>query len=286
VSLGASGELGRLAWCDGAVLPADEVLVSAFDRTLVYGLGAFETFRLEQGRPVRPERHLARLERSLASVALPVPPAVAQIPDGVRALARAAGAEGALCRVTVTAGPLPADGLAAGPRVVARLRPLPPEPARPVVVGVADFAHDPRSPLAGVKSTNYLVHYLLHERARAAGRLDDLMVDAEGHVREGTVSSLFVVREGTLLTPPVSEGILEGVTRATVLELARGLVPWAERPLRLDDLGACDELFLTGSGKGLVSVDEVDGRRLPAAHPVADALGAALRACIERECGG
>lgn len=283
MSLGPTGAMGRLAWFDGRVVPADEVRVSAFDRTLVYGLGAFETFRLTHGRPFRLDRHLARLRRSLAALDLDVPAAVDGLPAGVRALAADLGVEEALCRVTVTAGPNPGDGLSARPAVVARLRPVP-EVTRPAVVGLADFAHDVRSPLVGVKSTSYLVHYLLHERARAAGRLDDLMVDGEGRVREGTVSSLFAVLDGQLVTPPVSEGILAGVTRGTILELAQGLVPATERPLRVSDLHAADELFLTGAGKGLVSVDVLEERTLPSERPVGDALAAALQACIEREC--
>ena len=289
MSLSATGAVSRWAWFDGAVVPAEEVLVSAFDRTLVYGLGAFETFRIMSGRPFRLDRHLQRLRSSLTALALPVPDGVAELPAGVVALARQAGVREALCRVTVTAGPAPGDeslaASAGGAHVIARLRPIPEAP-RPAVAGLAEFAHDARSPLAGVKSTSYLVHYLLHERARAAGRLDDLMVDDDGGVREGTVSSLFAVLDGQLVTPPLSAGILAGVTRGTILELAEGRVPWREGALSVDDLQRVSEVFLTGAGKGLVSLDEVAGRVLPAARPVAETLSAALRACIERECGG
>ncbi len=256
----------RLAWCDGAVRPIGEVLISGLDRTLLYGLGAFETVRLHGGRPFLLDRHLARLARSLAAVALPSPPALAGLPAGVVELSSRLDAPAALCRITVTAGAAPdATGVAGtGQRVMAQLRCVPAESRRPVSVGLAPFVHDPRSPLAGVKSTSYLLHYLQREQAEASGRLDDLMVDLDGHVTEGTVSNAFAVVGGRLVTPPVSEGILPGVTRGVVLELARDLPLSAEeRPLPVAELASVDEFFLTGAGKCLVSVDRLDGRTMP-----------------------
>jgi branched-chain amino acid aminotransferase len=277
-----------LAWCDGAVLPVEEVVVSGLDRTVLYGLGAFETVRLHGGKPFLLERHVQRLQRSLAAVALPVPPAVAGLAAGVEQLAARLDAPSALCRVTVTAGAGPdAAGLpGTGQRVMAQLRPVPPVSPPPVVVGLAPFAHDGRSPLAGVKTTSYLQHYLQREQAESAGRLDDLMVDRDGHVTEGTVSNAFAVRGGRLITPPVSEGILAGVTRGVVLELAAALrLTVEERPLPVAELARVDEFFLTGAGKCLVAVDVLDGRTLPAARPVTLALREALIRRIAATCG-
>jgi len=278
----------RLAWCDGAVLPVQDVVVSGLDRTVLYGLGAFETVRLHGGKPFLFERHVQRLQRSLAAVALPVPPAVAGLAAGVVELAARLDSPSALCRVTVTAGAGPdAAGIpGTGPRVMAQLRPAPPESRPPVSVGVAPFAHDGRSPLAGVKTTSYLQHYLQREQAESSGRVDDLMVDRDGHVTEGTVSNAFAVRGGTLVTPPVSEGILAGVTRGVVLELAAALrIPVEQSPLPVAELASVDEFFLTGAGKCLVSVDLLDGRALPAARPVTRALREALIQRIAAACG-
>ena len=162
----------------------------------------------------------------------------------------------------------------------------PPESRRPVSVGLAPFAHDSRSPLAGVKTTSYLVHYLQRGLAEASGRLDDLMLDLEGHVTEGTVSNAFAVRAGRLVTPPVSAGILAGVTRGVVLELAAELgIPVDERPLPAAELARVDEFFLTGAGKCLVAVDVLDGRILPALRPVTTALRDGLVRRIASACG-
>ena len=272
-----------LAFCDGAVRPIGECTVSVLDRTVQWGLGAFETVRLHGGRPFLLERHLARLGRSLASVGLAVPPAVSRLPAGLPELARRADAPSALTRIMVTAGA--PGGAAPGPRVMAILRPVPPVEDKAVVIGVAPFVRDARAPLSGVKSLSYLDHYLQREKAESEGRMDDLLLDTDGHVTEGTVSNAFAVRGGRLITPPVA-GILPGVTRGVILELAAELrVPVDERPLPRAELGQVDEFFLTGAGKCLVAADVVDGRQLPAERPVARALRAALVRRIARECG-
>jgi branched-chain amino acid aminotransferase len=119
-----------------------------------------------------------------------------------------------------------------------------------------------------------------------AGRIDDVLLDLDGQVAEGTVSSLFGVRGGRVVTPPLSAGILAGVTRGVVFELARQLsIPIDERPLPATELALLDECFLTGAGKLLVDVDVLDGRTLAAARPVSTALKAALMARIAEACG-
>jgi len=274
-----------LAFCDGAVRPVEECAVSVLDRTLQWGLGAFETVRLHGGRPFLLGRHVQRLGRSLAAVGLPVPPGVAALDAGIPELARRADAPSALVRIMATAGAPPGTG-GPGPRVVALLKPVPPPEQGVVSVGVAPFSHDARSPLAGVKSLSYLSHYLQRERAEREGRLDDLMVDHEGCVTEGTVSNAFAVRGGRLVTPPVSTGILPGVTRGVVLELAAELgLAVDERALPVAELAEVDEFFLTGAGKCLVGVDLLAGRGLPPARPVTRALKAALVRRIAAECG-
>lgn len=276
------------AWCDGSVRPIGEVAIPPSDRTVLYGLGAFETVRLHGGRPFLFDRHVQRLRRSLAAIGLAAPPALEQLPAGVVELAARADAPSSVCRVTVTGGSAPeVEGPArCASRTIALLRPAPAPEKRPVRVGLAPFAHDSRSPLAGVKTTSYLEHYLQRESAERAGRLDDVLLDLDGQVAEGTVSSLFGVRGGRIVTPPLSAGILAGVTRGVVLELAAQLaIPLDERPLPGSELAQLDECFLTGAGKLLVDVDVLDGRKLPAARPVSTALKAALVRRIAQTCG-
>ncbi|MHC4845616.1 MAG: aminotransferase class IV, partial [Planctomycetota bacterium] len=167
-----------MVWCDGEVRAAADACVSALDRTLLYGLGAFETFRLHGGRPFMLDRHLARMRGTLESMRLDVPELLAALPDGVAELAARLRKPNALCRVTVTAGagPEAVDVEGSGQRVLAMLREPPPISEPPVRVDIAPFAADARSPLSGVKSTSYLAHYLQREEAERAGRVEDLML--------------------------------------------------------------------------------------------------------------
>jgi len=277
-----------MVWCDGEVRDAVDARVSALDRTLLYGLGAFETFRLHGGRPFMLDRHLKRMAGTLSAMRLEVPPLLTALPEGVIELAARLEQPSALCRVTVTAGAGPevvgVEGT--GQRVLAMLREPPAVSVAPVRVDIAPFAADARSPLSGVKSTSYLAHYLQREEAERAGRVEDLMLDHDGCITEGTVSNVFVVRAGKLVTPPVRTGILPGVTRSIVIELAAASgIAVVERPLPLDELAQADELFLTGAGKCLVGVDEVAGRALPADRPVTSALHRALAERIAEACG-
>lgn len=276
------------ALLDGQLVPAARARVSAFDRTLLYGLGAFETLRLFGGRPFLLAEHLARMHDSLASVGLAAPSSLALLEDALPRLAERAQAPECLARVTVTAGTgVPGASDEDGMHVVVGLRAAPASRAgREMIVGTVDFAHDTRSPLAGVKSTSYLVHYMLRERAEAEGRLDDLMLTSDGRITEATVANVFLVREGRLATPALSGEILPGVTREQVMQLAsEARLEVEQRPIRREELARFDEAFLTGSGKGLIDIDVLDGHRLPAERPVSAQLARALAARIERHCG-
>jgi branched-chain amino acid aminotransferase len=245
-----------LVWCDGAILPAEEATVSVVDRTVLYGLGAFETVRLHGGRPFRLDRHLRRLRRSLESVDLELPEVAAALVAGLPELAERCGVAAGLARITVTAG---VEGGSRG-RVTALCEALPARLPGPVAVGVVPSPHA-ASPLLGVKSTSYLANYLLRSRAQAAGRVDDLLMESHGHITDATTSNVFVVCDG---------------------ELA---LSCRERPLERAELAEVDECFLTSSVKGVLVVQELDGRTMPAEHPMADALSAALVARAADECG-
>ena len=133
---------------------------------------------------------------------------------------------------------------------------------------------DPR-----VKSLNYLNNVLAKREARLRGADEALVLNAHGHVAEAAVANVFCVRDGVLLTPPATDGALEGITRRTVLELARELaIPCAERTLGRFDLFASTEAFLSGSGAGLVPVRSLDGERLGGPGVVFGKIASAFRA--------
>jgi branched-chain amino acid aminotransferase len=278
-------------WIDGAVIEATEARVPVTDHGLLYGDGVFEGIRIYRGGLFRLDRHLARLEVGLKALALEPAGGVAAMRDIVLATARAYGEREAYTRLVVTRGEgaLGVDPTTCGePRVfclVDRVAIYPESRLRDGIdLATSSFRRpspdvlDPR-----VKSLNYLNNALAKLEARRAGADEALLLNAAGQVAEASVANLFAVCDGALLTPSVSDGALEGITRGTLLELAEGLgISAGPRTLGRFDLLAASEVFLSGSGAGLVPVRSLDGRAIgrgvpgPIFERLRDAFNAAL----------
>lgn len=278
-------------WIDGAVIEATDARVPVTDHGLLYGDGVFEGIRIYRGGLFRLDRHLARLEVGLKALALEPAGGVAAMRDIVLATARAYGESEAYTRLVVTRGEgaLGVDPTTCGePRVfclVDRVAIYPESRLRDGIdLATSSFRRpspdvlDPR-----VKSLNYLNNALAKLEARRAGADEALLLNAAGQVAEASVANLFAVCDGALLTPSVSDGALEGITRGTLLELAEGLgISAGPRTLGRFDLLAATEVFLSGSGAGLVPVRSLDGRAIgrgvpgPIFERLRDAFHAAL----------
>jgi branched-chain amino acid aminotransferase len=157
------------------------------------------------------------------------------------------------------------------------------EGARVIVAATRRIAPDAIDPR--IKSLNYLNHILARLEATNAGADEAILLNAAGHVAEGTANNVFVVRDGGLLTPPVADGALEGVTREAVLKLAHELdITMRGQSLGVYDLYTADECFLTGTGAELIPVREVDGRPLGACPgPLFQRIEMEFHRVIERE---
>lgn len=258
-------------WLDGRLVHAADAAVSVHDRGFTLGDGLFETMRAYGRRVFRLGAHLERLERGAARIGLPLPPALAH---AVQATLDANRLADAAVRLTVSRG-AGAGGLAPGehaaPTVVVTTRPYLPEPAwytRGLRAVVASGCIGEFRPSAGLKQLGYLDHVLALREARAAGADDALLLDSAGHLAEGAASNIFLVEDGALHTPPLSCGILAGITRATVLELAarRGL-PVHEEPLAPERLAWAEEAFLTSSLREIVPLVAVDGAAVGGGQP-------------------
>jgi 4-amino-4-deoxychorismate lyase len=259
----------------GLVDPADPV-VRADDEALLRGRAAFETLRVYGGRPFRLDAHLDRLFASAASIGLPSLERAA-LEELVPLVLDAAGEEDAVLRLVWTAGP--AGGEATG---LALLSPIPAwiEEARArgaravsllgVRAAVPWF-------LPGVKSTSYAVNMAADAEAKRRGADEAVFVDAEGVVLEGTVTNVWWRVGDVLRTPALELGILAGVTRAALLELAATAGLEVEEGLyRLEELLEADEAFTSSSVRELMPLVDVDGRAL-GRGPAADDLQRALR---------
>lgn len=279
------------AWVDGELLPLERASVNVLDQGFRTGEGVFETLRAYGGHPFRLDQHLARALTGAGRLGFEAPP-VEQLRRAVHATvdANAHVTDDLAVRLTVTPGPLdphapwPMSPLGQ-PTVVVT--------AHALMVSPAMYEHGVRAvtvpgvrELADVKSVSYLAASMARRQARALGADEALLCDAEDHVVEGASSNVFAVVDDTLVTPPLGAGLLAGVTRATVLELAAAAgVPTREAPLPMATLYAADEVFLTASTREVVPVVRVDDTAVGSGEPgpVTQQLLAAYRACVRDE---
>jgi branched-chain amino acid aminotransferase len=262
-------------WLNGRLLPADEVRLSPFDQGLTIGLGAFETLVASNGEPFAFSRHWARLAHSCQGLGLPLPDRAA-VADALRAVAAGNNHPNGRLRITVTpgAGPLGSDRAASHqPTCLIVSAPRPDWPATSHV-HLIPWPRNERSPLAGLKSTSYAENALALAEARRHGADEAVFANTVGHLCEGTGSNVFVVHDNHLVTPPLSDGCLAGVTRALVLELARSLdLPCRESSLPLSALASAPEAFLTSTTRNLQPIAIVNNAPLPQAPgPITHAL--------------
>ena len=259
----------------GLVDPGDPV-VRADDEALLRGRAAFETLRVYGGRPFRLERHVDRLEASAASIALPAVDR-GEIAELAAAVLPATGGSDTVLRLVWTAGPAegPPTGLALLSPVPAWIEEMRPRGARAVsLLGVRAVV-----PwlLPGVKSTSYAVNMAAEAEAKRRDADEAIFVDSDDYVLEGTVTNIWWRSDRTLFTPALDLGILAGVTRATLLELAPACgYEVEEGAYLLDDVLGADEAFTSSSVREVMPLIEVDGVAL-GRGPAADELQEALR---------
>ena len=221
-------------WLDGSFLAEDKAMVRATDRGFLHGRGLFETLRAYGSVPFRLADHLARMASSAERFKIPFKSP--QLEPVIRELCLRNQCEDASVRVTLSA-----DGHLL---VTARKhRPVPPAwYEKGAEVMVAPWRRDARAPLVGHKTLNYWEGILTHEEAAERGCADALYVGLRGELLEGCVTNVFLVVKNKLITPALP-GVLPGVTRKVVMEIARV----KERRVRLKELWKADEAFLTNS---------------------------------------
>ncbi len=263
-------------WIEGEVVDGSEARISVLDHGLLYGDGVFEGIRVYGRRVFRLEDHLQRFATSAKALALKLPGGTAAVREIVLETARAFGADEAYVRLIATRGdgPLGIDPTQCSePRLICIVDRIAVYPEHKRSAGIDLLTSSWRRPPADVldprvKSLNYLNNVMAKLEARQRGGDEALLLNAAGSIAETSVANIFLVRGGDLLTPPPSDGALEGITRATVLELAASLgIPARTQSLGRFDLFAADEVFLTGSGAALVPVRSLDGRSIGAGGP-------------------
>jgi len=254
-------------WLDGALCDPTTAKVSVLDHGLLYGDGVFEGLRVFNRRVFSLDLHMARLAVGLKALSLNA--SLDDLRAAVLATAKAHGEPEAYLRLVITrgTGPLGVDPTTCErPTVFCIAAPLSLYPRDKRETGLTLVTASLRRPPPDVldprvKSLNYLNNALAKLEARNRGADEALLLNGSGSVAEAAVANVFAVRDGELVTPPGSDGALEGITRRTVLELAQAMgVPARVKTLTRFDLLAADEVFVTGSGAGLVPVRSLDDR--------------------------
>jgi branched-chain amino acid aminotransferase len=260
----------------GKLYDKADAKISVYDHGLLYGDGVFEGIRAYSGRVFRLKEHVDRLYESARSIHLQIPMAREEMARAIVDTVNVNKLVDAYIRVVVTRG---AGSLGLDPR----------KTTDPQVIIIADaitlypaelYEHGLKIVTAGtmrnhpsalnprIKSLNYLNNILAKIEGTNAGCLEALMLNHKGEVAECTGDNIFVVRRGSIHTPPIDAGILEGITRDAVIELARGAgLEVFERSMDRHDVYTADECFLTGTAAEVIPVVECDGRSIGSGKP-------------------
>ncbi len=258
----------EIVYLNGSLVPRHQAKISPFDHGFLYGYGLFETMRSYSGHIFRLDRHLARLTHSAEILGLELGLTTFELEEAVYKTLRANGLTDARIRLTLSAG----EG---------EIAPEPPSPRAPTLLivtqgytppqcydegfraAVSHIRQNSQTPLAQIKSANYLNNLLARRQARAMGADEAILLNDRGFLAEGSSTNIFLVSGEKLSTPSQESGILPGITREAVIELAAALgIEMAEREVRLEELLQADEAFFTNSLLEIMPLAEVDG------HPI------------------
>ena len=255
-------------YINGKYYDKADAKISVYDHGLLYGDGVFEGIRVYEGKIFRLEQHVARLYDSAKSIKLDIPIPREQMTKAVTDTV-ALNQKRSYVRLIVTRG---AGYLGLDPRkasnpqiiiIVDDITMYPPELYENglEIATVSTIRNHPNAVNPRIKSLNYLNNILAQIEAVQAGCFEALMLNHKGEIAECTGDNIFLVKQGTLKTPSPDAGILEGVTRGAVMELARAAkIPVLETALTRHDVFTADECFLTGTAAEVVPVVKCDGR--------------------------
>jgi branched-chain amino acid aminotransferase len=244
-------------YVDGQFVAASEAVIPVDDLAIMRGLGVFDLLRTLNGKPLFLQEHIMRLEDSARRIGIALPwPRTELIRVVLEALHRNSFKESNI-RIVVTAGSSPDFLTPQGkPRLLVLVTRAPELPTEWYTAGVKIITFFSERSIPGAKSIDYVPATIALRQARDQDAIEAVYVDRNGRVLEGTTSNLFAFFSGTLVTP--NSGILSGVTRKTVLDLAAKMGPVDLRDLSLTELLAADEVFITGTNKMIVPVVQVD----------------------------
>jgi branched-chain amino acid aminotransferase len=272
--------MAEIIYLNGQLVSRFEAKLSPFDHGFLYGYGLFETMRAYNGYIFRLDSHLTRLRCSAESIGLTH--SILTTDEGKQSLKAACmatmeanGLRNARIRLTVSAGEgdmTPDPGTCLNPTILItaqHLAPLPPEKYETgFKTSISFLRRNSQSPLSRLKSTCYIENILARTAARAAGYDEAILLNEQGYLAEGSTTNIFLVSNGELITPCFESGVLPGITRDAVLEIARtSNIKATERWVELNELIEAQEAFVTNSILELVPLVSVEGRPIGTGKP-------------------
>ncbi|MDD4168832.1 MAG: branched-chain-amino-acid transaminase [Desulfotomaculaceae bacterium] len=268
--------MGLIIYLDGEYVPEERAVISVFDHGLLYGDGVFEGIRAYNGRVFKLDEHLVRLYESAKTIDVEIPLSVDEMREVVLETLRRNNLHDAYIRLVITRGK---GDLGLDPNkcirptvfcITASIQLYPEELYEKglIIVTVSTRRNIPTAVTPRVKSLNYLNNIYAKMEAKLADVPEAIMLNSEGYVAEATGDNIFIVKKGVLITPPTYIGILEGVTRNTVMDLAREKgIAVEEKVFTLHDVYNADECFLTGTAAEVIPTVMVDGRIIADGRP-------------------
>jgi branched-chain amino acid aminotransferase len=263
-------------YISGKLVDKNQATVSVYDHGFLYGDGVFEGIRVYSGKVFLLAEHLDRLYESARAIRLEIPMSKGDLAAAVNSTVAANNLADGYVRLVISRG---AGYLGLDPRKTANPQVIiiadtitlyPPETYEQglKLITASTLRNHPQALSARIKSLNYLNNILAKIEGIDGGCVEALMLNHKGEVAECTGDNIFIVQKGTLKTPPVDAGILEGITRNAVIRLAReAKVNVAETTLLRHDIYIADECFLTGTAAEVVPVTSLDGRPIGDGKP-------------------
>lgn len=256
-------------YINGKYFPKEDAKISVYDHGLLYGDGVFEGLRSYSGNVFRLQTHLERLYESARAIMLTIPMELPDLAEAVKATVARNNITDGYVRLVVTrgAGSLGIDpAKTADPQIIIiadhiELYPKELYENGLEIVTASTIRNHPAALNPRIKSLNYLNNILAKLEGKRAGCLEALMLNHRGEVSECTADNIFTIKRGELYTPPIDAGILEGVTRNAIIELAEQAgIAVHQVTMTRHDVYVADECFLTGSGAEVIPVVKVDSR--------------------------
>jgi len=268
--------MGLKIYIDGKFLSKENAKISVFDHGLLYGDGVFEGIRTYDGLIFKLKEHIDRLYQSAHTIMLEIPMSKNELVEAIKRTLRENKLKDAYIRLLITRG---IGDLGLDPRKCPRAtvviitdkiklypRELYKKGMEIVTIPTQRTIHEAVNPQ--IKSLNYLNNILAKVEAINAGVEEAVMLNSEGYVAECTGDNIFIVKKGALLTPPIHVGVLRGITRGAVIDIAHMKeIPVCEEILTRYDLFNADECFLTGTAAEIIPVVKIDGRTIGNGKP-------------------